>query len=126
MHTFFVIVNSGVTVRLFFLIPMQVVDVLDNCCFIPFELFEIIIFTDGLGDSTHGSCHHANPADQISVKLTRMWRLRSWVVVESGGKNVSGIAAAPPVAFFGGERISVVRLDVSPLGLTEPEVMSFE
>ena len=34
--------------------------------------------------------------------------------------------ASPPISFFGGEGMSVIRFDITPLGFAEPEVVTLK
>ena len=60
------------------------------------------------------------------MQLSRVWGLRSWVVVKSGGQNMANCTASPTISFFGGEGISVVGFNITPLGFTEPEVVTLK
>ena len=126
VNAFFVVVNGGVTVRLVFGAPVQIVDVADDGSFVALEFERVRGFVDCFGDSAHRPSHHAHPADQVRVELTWMRRLRPWVVVQAGSQNVSFGAASPSVGFFGGKGFAVIGIDVTPLGSAKPEIVPFQ
>lgn len=126
VHTLFVVVNGGVAVRLLFGAPVEIVNVAGDGVLNGGILLGVIGLANEVGDLFHGPRHHAYPADQVHVKFAWVWRLRTGVIVQARGENMSFVAASPSVGFFCRERGSVIGFHVAALGFAEPLVLPFQ
>src|SRR2546423_10649828 len=105
---------------------MEIVDIADDGCLIALKLRHILSFAEGLSQTAERPGHHSNPTDQISVQLTWMWWLRPWIVIDPRRENVSNSSSTPSIGFLGRKGLPIVGLDIAPLSLSKPEILSFE
>ncbi|KZL82099.1 hypothetical protein CI238_06778 [Colletotrichum incanum] len=104
-------------------IDVEVVEVTADSVQSRLELVDFLLHTEGVGDVHKRLGHQADPGHEINVEFAGVRRLWAGVVVEAAGKYVGLGAAAPSVALLVGERLTIVRLQVSLLGLAEPVIL---
>lgn len=124
MRAFFVVIDCRIAIRLLFLVPMQIINVLDNRRFIKSILVSILFLINEFCNSPHRSRHHTNPADEIDMQLTRMGWLCTRIVIEARSQDMLRSATTPAIALLCRKRFSVVSPDFASLGFSKPEVMT--
>src|ERR1700753_4186807 len=55
-----------------------------------------------------------------------MWRLRTWIIIQTRGKNMLRCSSSPSVGFLGAKSGSVVGFEVSRLSFSEPIIVLLE
>ncbi|KAI6757584.1 hypothetical protein HG531_003409 [Fusarium graminearum] len=58
------------------------------------------------------------------MQLARGWGLRSGIVIQAAGKDMGFSTASPSIRLLGGVSLTIVALDVTTLGFTEPIILA--